>query len=339
MKIQICIIAAVFALVAVGSGQALAASPTLDSIKSRGALKCGITTALAGFAFADKRGVWRGFDVDFCRALAAALGVKVKFIPTNAKERFPALQSGEVDVLFRNTTWTLSRDTRLGFDFAGVNYYDGQGFMVRKDSGIKSAKDLDGATVCVNAGTTTELNLGDYFRSNGMKYKAVVYETGTEVRQAYEAGRCDVHTTDASGLAAQRSAMKVPGDHIILPEIISKEPLGPAVRHGDNEWGDIVRWLLNAIIIAEEKGLTQGNVSRMAISTKDPEVQRLLGKTGSVGDDLGLDPDWALKAIRKIGNYGEVFERNIGKKTPLALARGLNQLWSKGGILYAPPVR
>ncbi|MCZ6473525.1 MAG: amino acid ABC transporter substrate-binding protein [SAR324 cluster bacterium] len=339
MKIRICIIAAVFALVAVGSGQALAASPTLDSIKSRGALKCGITTALAGFAFADKRGVWRGFDVDFCRALAAALGVKVKFIPTNAKERFPALQSGEVDVLFRNTTWTLSRDTRLGFDFAGVNYYDGQGFMVRKDSGIKSAKDLDGATVCVNAGTTTELNLGDYFRSNGMKYKAVVYETGTEVRQAYEAGRCDVHTTDASGLAAQRSAMKVPGDHIILPEIISKEPLGPAVRHGDNEWGDIVRWVLNAIIIAEEKGLTQGNVSRMAISTKDPEVQRLLGKTGSVGDDLGLDPDWALKAIRKIGNYGEVFERNIGKKTPLALARGLNQLWSKGGILYAPPVR
>ncbi|MCZ6557172.1 MAG: amino acid ABC transporter substrate-binding protein [SAR324 cluster bacterium] len=339
MKIQICIIAAVFALVAVGSGQALAASPTLDSIKSRGALKCGITTALAGFAFADKRGVWRGFDVDFCRALAAALGVKVKFIPTNAKERFPALQSGEVDVLFRNTTWTLSRDTRLGFDFAGVNYYDGQGFMVRKDSGIKSAKDLDGATVCVNAGTTTELNLGDYFRSNGMKYKAVVYETGTEVRQAYEAGRCDVHTTDASGLAAQRSAMKVPDDHIILPEIISKEPLGPAVRHGDNEWGDIVRWVLNAIIIAEEKGLTQGNVSRMAISTKDPEVQRLLGKTGSVGDDLGLDPDWALKAIRKIGNYGEVFERNIGKKTPLALARGLNQLWSKGGILYAPPVR
>ncbi|MCZ6842320.1 MAG: amino acid ABC transporter substrate-binding protein [SAR324 cluster bacterium] len=339
MKIRICIIAAVFALVAVGSGQALAASPTLDSIKSRGALKCGITTALAGFAFADKRGVWRGFDVDFCRALAAALGVKVKFIPTNAKERFPALQSGEVDVLFRNTTWTLSRDTRLGFDFAGVNYYDGQGFMVRKNSGIKSAKDLDGATVCVNAGTTTELNLGDYFRSNGMKYKAVVYETGTEVRQAYEAGRCDVHTTDASGLAAQRSAMKVPGDHIILPEIISKEPLGPAVRHGDNEWGDIVRWVLNAIIIAEEKGLTQGNVSRMAISTKDPEVQRLLGKTGSVGDDLGLDPDWALKAIRKIGNYGEVFERNIGKKTPLALARGLNQLWSKGGILYAPPVR
>ena len=339
MKTRICIIAAVFVLVAAVSGQALAASSTLASIKSRGALKCGITQALAGFAFADKRGVWRGFDVDFCRGLAAALGVKLTFVPTSAKERFPALQSGEVDVLFRNTTWTLSRDTRLGFDFAGVNYYDGQGFMVRKNSGIKSAKDLDGATVCVNAGTTTELNLGDYFRSNGMKYKAVVYETGTEVRQAYEAGRCDVHTTDASGLAAQRSAMKVPNDHKILPEIISKEPLGPAVRHGDNEWGDIVRWLLNAIVIAEEKGITQGNVSRVANSTKDPEVQRLLGKTGSVGKDLGLDPDWALKAIKKIGNYGEVFERNIGKKTPLALARGLNQLWSKGGILYAPPVR
>ena len=339
MKKWILALAAFVAFGAIAASPALSASSTLKAIKDRGALKCGITQALAGFAFADKQGKWQGFDVDFCRALAAALGVKLKFVPTSAKERFPALQSGEVDVLFRNTTWTLSRDTRLGFDFAGVNYYDGQGFMVRKKSGIKSSKELDGATVCVNAGTTTELNLGDYFRSNGMKYKAVVYETGTEVRQAYEAGRCDVHTTDASGLAAQRSAMKDPSAHIILPEIISKEPLGPAVRHGDNEWGDIVRWLLNAIVIAEEKGLTQGNVARMANSTKDPEVQRLLGKTGSVAKDLGLDSDWAIKAIKAVGNYGEVFERNVGRNTPLALARGLNQLWSKGGILYAPPVR
>ncbi len=332
-------IAAVFALIAMTATSALSASITLKSIKDRGALKCGITQALAGFAFADKQGKWKGFDVDFCRALAAALGVEVKFIPTSAKERFPALQSGEVDVLFRNTTWTVSRDTRLGFDFAGVNYYDGQGFMVRKNSGIKSAKDLDGATVCVNAGTTTELNLGDYFRSNGMKYKAVVYETGTEVRQAYEAGRCDAHTTDASGLAAQRTAMKDPGAHIILPEIISKEPLGPVVRHGDNQWGDMVAWLLNATIVAEEKGITQANVERVRNSSKDPEVQRLLGKTGSVAKDLGYDSDWAVKAIKAVGNYGEIFERNIGKNTPLALARGLNQLWSKGGILYAPPVR
>jgi general L-amino acid transport system substrate-binding protein len=339
MKKLIFVIAATVAVCSMAAAPALADSTTLAAIKKRGALKCGITQALAGFAFADKQGVWRGFDVDFCRALAAALDVKLKFVPTSAKERFPALQSGEVDVLFRNTTWTLSRDTRLGFDFAGVNYYDGQGFMVRKASGIKSARELDGATVCVNAGTTTELNLGDYFRSTGMKYKAVVYETGTEVRQAYEAGRCDVHTTDASGLAAQRSAMKDPNAHVILPEIISKEPLGPAVRHGDNEWGDIVRWLLNATVIAEEKGITQGNVERVAKSTKDPEVQRLLGVTGSVHTDLGLDADWAVKAIKAVGNYGEIFERNVGKKTPLALERGLNQLWSKGGILYAAPVR
>jgi general L-amino acid transport system substrate-binding protein len=339
MKKLIFVIAATVAVCSMAAAPALADSTTLAAIKKRGALKCGITQALAGFAFADKQGVWRGFDVDFCRALAAALDVKLKFVPTSAKERFPALQSGEVDVLFRNTTWTLSRDTRLGFDFAGVNYYDGQGFMVRKASGIKSARELDGATVCVNAGTTTELNLGDYFRSTGMKYKAVVYETGTEVRQAYEAGRCDVHTTDASGLAAQRSAMKDPNAHVILPEIISKEPLGPAVRHGDNEWGDIVRWLLNATVIAEEKGITQGNVERVAKSTKDPEVQRLLGVTGSVHTDLGLDADWAMKAIKAVGNYGEIFERNVGKKTPLALERGLNQLWSKGGILYAAPVR
>ncbi len=312
---------------------------TLSDVKSRGFLKCGIAQNLAGFAYADSRGKFKGFDVDFCRAVAAAVQVKVKFFPLSGKERFPALQSGEVDVLFRNTTWTMSRDTKLGFDFVGVNYYDGQGFMVRKSSGIKSAKELDGATVCVNTGTTTELNLADYFRANGMKFKPVLFEKADEVRNAYESGRCDVHTTDASGLAAQRSAMKNPKSHVILPEIISKEPLGPTVRHGDNQWGDVVKWTLNALIIAEEKGITMGNVDRIARSTKDPENQRLLGKTGSMGPDTGLSKDWAHRAIKSRGNYGEIFERNIGKKTPLALARGLNQLWSKGGILYAPPIR
>lgn len=335
-KFKIALIVAIAAIMLPGASLM---ADTLSDIKKRKFLKCGVAQQLAGFAYADNQGKFNGFDVDFCRALAAALNVDVKFTATSAKERFPALQSGEVDVLYRNTTWTLSRDVKLGFDFAGVNYYDGQGFMVRKSSGIKSAKELDGATVCVNTGTTTELNLADYFRSNGMKYKPVLYEKAEEVRTAYEAGRCDVHTTDASGLAAQRSAMKDPKAHVILPEIISKEPLGPAVRHGDNKWGDIVSWVLNASIVAEEKGITQANVEKFAASSKDPEAHRLLGKTGSMGDDLGLDAKWAVRAIKVVGNYGEIFERNIGKATPLALERGQNQLWSKGGILYSPPVR
>ena len=312
---------------------------TVDDVKSRGTLKCGVAQQLVGFAYADNQGKFSGFDVDFCRGLAAALGVKVSFTPLTAKERFPALQTGEVDVLYRNTTWTLSRDVKLGFDFQGVNFYDGQGFMVRKSSGINSAKELDGATVCVNSGTTTELNLADYFRSNGMSYKPVIYEKAEDVRLSYEAGRCDVHTTDKSGLASQRAAMKDPGAHKILPETISKEPLGPATRHGDNQWGDIVAWVLNGIIIAEEKGLTQGNVNTMAQTSKDPEVQRLLGTTGDMGEALGLDKDWALRAIKAVGNYGEIFERNVGMSTPVGLSRDQNQLWSKGGILYAPPVR
>lgn len=311
---------------------------TLDDVKKRGWLQCGVSQNLAGFAYADSQGKWNGFDVDFCRGLAAAIGVDVKFTGTSAKERFPALQSGEVDVLYRNTTWTFSRDTKLGFDFAGVNYYDGQGFMVRKSMGIKSARKLDGATVCVNTGTTTELNLADYFRASGMKYKPVLYEKADDVRLAYEAGRCDVHTTDASGLAAQRSAMKVPSEHMILPEIISKEPLGPATRHGDNQWRDVVAWVLNAHIVAEEMGITQANVRSMVDSTADPEAQRMLGKTGSLWQDAGLESDAAVKAIAAVGNYGEIFERNVGANTPLALERGLNQLWSKGGILYAPPM-
>jgi general L-amino acid transport system substrate-binding protein len=244
-----------------------------------------------------------------------------------------------VDVLYRNTTWTSSRDTQRGFDFAGVNYYDGQGFMVKKSMGIKSAKELDGATICVSAGSTTEKNLGDYFRANGMKYKPITFEKGEEVRAAYRAGRCDAYTTDASGLASGRTTMKKPDDHVILPEIISKEPLGPATRHGDNQWRDIIAWVLNVLIIAEEKGITAANVDKVARTSKDPETRRMLGLEGSVGEDLGLDAKWAVRAIKARGNYGEIFERNIGKKTPINLARGLNQLWSKGGILYAPPIR
>lgn len=329
-------------LLALGAVFAFAANSwggTLDDVKSNGELKCGISGTLPGFAAPNSKGQMEGFDVDFCKALAAAIGVKLKTSALSAKERFPALQSGEVDVLYRNTTWTMSRDVNLGLDFHGVNYYDGQGFMVRKSLKIKSAKQLNGASVCVDTGTTTELNLADYFRSNGMKYKAVVLEGADNVRSAYDSGRCDVHTTDASGLAAQRTALKRPSDHVILPEIISKEPLGPLTRHGDNQWGDVVRWVLNVLIIAEEKGLTMRNVSKMASSSKDPEVQRMLGQTGSFGADLGLGKDFAVKAIKSVGNYSEIFERNIGVKTKLKLARGQNALWSNGGLLYAPPVR
>lgn len=317
----------------------LAFAGTLDDIKKRGEMRCGIAQQLPGFSYVDEKGTQSGFDVDFCRALAAGLGAKVSFVPLSAKERFSSLQSGAIDVLFRNTTWTMSRDVKLGFDFQGVNYYDGQGFMVRKSLGVKSSKELNGASVCVNTGTTTELNLADYFRSNGMKYKAVLYEKAEDTRLAYEEGRCDVHTTDGSGLAAQRSAMKDPSAHMILPEIISKEPLGPLTRHGDNEWGDVVRWLLNVLIAAEEKGITAANVRSMARSSKDPEVQRMLGTTGSLGTDLGLSKSWAVRAISARGNYGEIFERNVGKNTPLALDRGLNAQWTDGGLLYAPPVR
>jgi general L-amino acid transport system substrate-binding protein len=324
---------------ALASAPLASAQKTLADVKARGSLKCGTGEQSPAFSFADEQGNWKGFDVDFCKAIAAAIGVPVKFTQLTAKERFPALQSGEVDVLYRTTTWTMSRDTKLGFDFAGVNYYDGQGFMVRKQLGVKSAKELDGATVCVAPGTTTELNLADYFRSHGMKYKAVVIESAPEVAKAYDAGRCDVFTTDRSSLASRRPTLKTPADNIILPEVISKEPLGPAVRHGDNNWGDIVRWVLNALIIAEEKGVTQANVAQMAKDSKDPEVLDMLGTTGDFGKDMGLNNDWAFNAIKAVGNYGEIFDRDLGPKTPIGLDRGINQLWSKGGILYAPPIR
>ncbi len=335
-------IAAAGAVLAVVVAGPAFAGATLDAVKQRGSIQCGVNNGLAGFGAPNDKGEWSGLDVDFCRAVAAAVfgdATKVKFAPLTAKERFTALQSGEVDMLARNTTWTLSRDTGLGFDFVGVNYYDGQGFMVRESLGVKSALELSGAAVCVQTGTTTELNLTDYFRTNNMELKPVVFEKNEEARTAYDEGRCDSYTTDASGLAAERSVLKNPGEHIILPEIISKEPLGPVVRHGDNEWEDVVRWTLNAMVIAEEFGITSENVDKVKAESANPEVRRMLGVEGDMGQQLKLNPDWAYNIIKQVGNYGESFERNIGEKTPLQLARGLNQLWSKGGLLYAPPVR
>ena len=335
--------AAVALMTIAGAAQAT----TLEDVQARGVLNCGVTTGLAGFAAPDDAGVWTGLDVDMCRAVAAAVlgdANAVKYVPTTAKERFTALQSGEVDLLARNTTWTFSRDVQLGFEFVGINYYDGQGFMVRKDLGVTSALELNGASVCVQTGTTTELNMADYFRANGMELNSVVFEKNEEARQAYDEGRCDAYTTDASGLAAERSVLADPSAHIILPEIISKEPLGPLVRHGDNQWGDIVRWTLNSMIIAEEFGVTSENVDEMK-SSENPEVQRLLGVEvveegqSRMGSMLGLSDEWAYNIISQVGNYGESFEANVGVKTPLGLARGLNQLWSKGGLMYAPPMR
>ncbi|MBX7147400.1 MAG: amino acid ABC transporter substrate-binding protein [Alphaproteobacteria bacterium] len=314
---------------------------TLEDVQKRGYLKCGINTGLAGFASPDDKGNWKGLDIDLCIGVTAAIfgdPSKVKYSPLNAKERFTALQSGEVDLLARNTTWNFSRDTDLKLDFVGVNYYDGQGFMVRKSLKVKSAKELNGASVCVQTGTTTELNLTEYFRANNMKLDAKVFEKNEEARQAYDSGRCDAYTTDASGLAAERSVLAKPDDHIILPEIISKEPLGPAVRHGDNNWGDVVRWVLNAMIIAEEMGITSQNVDTMKTSA-NPEIKRFLGAQDELGKMIGLSNDWAYKVVKYVGNYGESFERNVGAQTPLKLERGLNQLWNKGGILYAPPYK
>jgi len=318
------------------------AQKTLEAAKGRGHILCGVSQGLPGFSNPDAKGNWSGFDVDFCKAVAAAaLGGadKVRFQPLSAKERFTALQSGEIDVLSRNTTWTLSRDTALGLDFAGISYHDGQGFMVHKKIGVKSAKDLNGATVCSNAGTTTELNVADYFRSHGMKYKLVTFEKSDDAFAAYVKGRCDVYTTDQSGLYAQRIRLDDPDDHLILPEIISKEPLGPATRQGDDGWSDIVRWTLFALINAEELGITAANAAQLKAESTNPEVRRLLGSEGDLGKNLGLDGDWALRAIQAVGNYGEVFERNLGSGSPLKIARNVNALWSKGGILYAPPAR
>jgi len=335
----------VFAATAIATVLAAApafAGPTLDKVKSQGAIVCGVSTGLAGFSLADSQGKYTGLDVDYCRALAAAVlgdANKVKFAPLSAQQRFTAIQSGEVDLLSRNTTLTLQRDTQLGLNFASPMYYDGQGFMVAKKLGVKSAKELNGATVCVQPGTTTELNLSDYFRANKIQFKPVVIEKLDEVESAFFSGRCDAYTTDASGLAATRvSKAPKPDDYVILPEIISKEPLAPAVRHGDDEWFDIVKWTVYALIEAEEKGITSKNVDQM-LNNDDPNVKRLLGATPGMGKSLNLDEKWAYNAIKQVGNYGEIFDRNVGKDSPLKLERGLNDLWTRGGLQYAMPVR
>ena len=334
--------AGVAAAALVGAAGTAYAGKDLDTIKARGSLICGVATGVAGFASADSQGKWTGLDVDTCRAIAAAIfgdADKVKFVPTTAQQRFTALQSGEVDLLVRTTTWTLTRDTALGFDFTGVNYYDGQGFMVNKKLGVKSAKELNGATVCVQPGTTTELNLADYFRANKMNFKPVVIEKVEEVRAAFFAGRCDVFTTDASGLYSTRAANAPnPDDYIILPEIISKEPLGPLVRHGDNQFADIVRWTLFAQIEAEEYGITSKNIDEM-MKSDNPTIKRILGVTPGMGKALGVDEKWVYNIIKQVGNYGEMFERNVGMGSPLKIARGQNALWTQGGLQYAPPRR
>jgi len=330
------------AVAAAGMTAGLASAATLDDVKANGVLKCGVSTGLVGFAAPDASGEWQGFDVAFCRAVAAAVlgdGNAVEFVPPTTETRFTALASGEVDMLARNTTWTFTRDVDLKQTFVGVNYYDGQGFMVRKDLGVSSATELDGATVCIQTGTTTELNLADYFRVNNMSYEPVPVETNAEAQQQYLAGACDVYTTDASGLAATRATFEDADAHMLLPEIISKEPLGPLVRHGDDQWADINMWTLNALITAEELGVTSANLDQMAEGTNNPEVNRLLGSEGNLGEQLGLDADWAKKAIAVGGNYGEIFAENIGEGSAIGLARGLNAQWTQGGLIYSPPFR
>ncbi len=334
-----------FGLIAAGAALAIAASTakveaqTLDAVKAKGFVQCGVNTSLPGFSAPDSQGVWRGIDVDMCRAVAAAVfgdADKVRYTPTTAQQRFTALQSGEVDMLARNTTWTLARDTSLGLDFVGVNFYDGQGFMVPRKLNVKSAKELNGATVCVQPGTTTELNLTDYFRANNMNFTPVVIEKLEEVVAAYFSGRCDVYTTDVSGLASTRATMASnANDHVILPEVISKEPLGPAVRHGDDRWADVVRWSFNAMLEAEELGIDSKNIDSM-MNSSNPAIQRFVGKTGGFGQMLGIPENWAYNIIKQVGNYGESYERNIG---PLGIERGINKLWKDGGLQYAQPIR
>ena len=328
--------AAVFAL-----GATAASASTLDDVKAKGFVQCGVSQGLPGFSNPDADGNWSGLDVDLCRGIAAAIfddPGAAKFTPLSAKERFTALQSGEIDVLTRNTTWTMSRDTQLGLNFAGINYYDGQGFMIRTDMNINSALELSGASICTNTGTTTELNVADYFRANNMEYELVAFEKADEVVAAYDAGRCDVYTTDQSGLYAQRLKLTNPGEHKVLPEIISKEPLGPVVRQGDDQWFNIVKWVHAATVNAEELGVTMDNAEEMA-GGDNPSIKRLLGTEGEFGADIGLENDWALQVINHVGNYGEIFDRNVGPDTPLAISRGVNALWSKGGLQYAPPIR
>src|SRR6478735_7154126 len=326
---------------AAGLSTQMASAQTLKTVKDRGMLSCGVSQGLPGFSSPDDKGNWTGLDVDVCRAIAAAVfndPSKVKYVPLSAKDRFTALQSGEVDLLSRTTTWTLSRDTSLGANFTGVTYYDGQGFIVKKSLKVNSALELNSASVCVATGTTTELNLADYFKGNNMKYEVIAFGTADEAVKAYESGRCDVFTTDQSGLYGERLKLANPADHVVLPEIISKEPLGPMVRHGDDQWFDIVKWALFAMVTAEELGITQKNVDEKAKSD-NPELKRVLGTDGNLGEQLGLTKDWVVRIVKAVGNYGESFDRNVGPGSKLGIARGLNALWNKGGIQYAPPIR
>ncbi|HEV7263900.1 MAG TPA: amino acid ABC transporter substrate-binding protein [Falsiroseomonas sp.] len=330
---------ATLTLPALAQQPAAGGSPTLDAIRNRGTLICGVNTGLAGFAQPDSQGVWRGFDVDYCRAVAIALfgdESKVRYVPTTAQNRFTALQSGEVDMLARNTTHTLSRDTSLGFDFPGINFYDGQGFMVRASAGVRSASELEGATICVQPGTTTEQNLTDWSRANNIRFTPVVIERLEEVVNAYVSGRCDAYTTDVSGLAATRAVQPNPRDHVILPEVISKEPLGPLVRHGDQRFADLVRWIHNGLVNAEELGITSANVEQAAQGDQRPEVQRMLGRNSDLGQMLGVDNNFMTNIIKGLGNYGEIFARHL---EPIGIQRGPNALWTKGGLQYSPPFR
>ena len=335
----------VLGVAALGMAVSTASADTLDDVKAKGFIQCGVNSGLAGFSAPDDKGDWTGLDVDFCRAVAAAVfgdGTKVRFTPLSAKDRFTALQSGEVDILSRNTTWTINRDTALGLNFAGVTYYDGQGFMInaQKVPGVNSALQLSGASVCVQSGTTTELNLADYFRSNNLEYNPVVFEKIEEVNAAYDSGRCDAYTTDQSGLYAIRLTLASPADHVVLPEIISKEPLGPAVRQGDDKWFDIVKWTYYALLNAEELGITKANVEEMK-NSPNPEIKRVLGTEAEtkIGTDLGLTNDWVVNIIKATGNYGEIFENNVGAGSPLKISRGVNALWTKGGLQYGMPIR
>ena len=334
-------VASLAAVAAFGLGAGAASAGTLDQVKAKGTLTCGSNTGLVGFGLPDAAGAWTGLDVDLCRAIAAAIfgdDKKVKYIPLSSKDRFTALQSGEVDVLSRNGTWTQSREAALGLLWAGVNYYDGQGFMVRKKLNVSSALELNGASVCVQQGTTTELNLADFFRSNNLKYEGVVFASSEETLKAYDSGRCDAFTTDASGLYAERVKLGNPDEHVVLPEIISKEPLGPAVRQGDDQWFNLVRWTHYAMLTAEELGVTSKNIDEKMKST-NPDVKRLLGVEGDFGKSMGVSNDWAAKIIKLVGNYGESFDRNVGDGSRLKIKRGLNASWTKGGLQYAPPIR
>lgn len=339
VKFPLALLAAALTL---GSATQVQAGATLDAVKKKGFVQCGISDGLPGFSYADAKGKYVGLDVDVCRAVAAAVfgdAEKVKYSPLTAKERFTALQSGEVDILSRNTTWTSSRDAAMGLNFTGVTYYDGQGFLVNKKLGVASARELDGATVCIQAGTTTELNLADYFRAHNLKFTPITYDTSDESAKSLESGRCDVLTSDQSQLYAQRIKLAAPDDYVVLPEVISKEPLGPAVRQGDEEWFDVVRWTLYAQLNAEELGVSSANVEELTKSTKNPDIARLLGVEGEYGKDLKLNKDWVVQIVKQVGNYGEIFDRNVGVSSELKIERGLNALWNKGGLQYAPPVR